>query len=203
MKAFDVLTSIILNEAPISSYVKSFAKKAVSPSAYLKGASNVLSGAQKAASMFTTSTKSLQDTLGGAANVTSKLGSVASDTGKWLRDPLKKNNWWEDGDDINDIDKKAPRVGSKLNVMFNKQPGISTNLTVTGKVVKKIKRPNKLVYRILLPKNQSGANMLEVLFYQNGRTVTTLYKDNKPLSKPNNNSMLTPTANKNIWTLSI
>jgi len=66
MTNFDKLANIILNEAPISSYLKTV----VNPASYVRGAGNVLKGAGKGAGVFTTSSDYLSRGLtktGGAA----------------------------------------------------------------------------------------------------------------------------------------
>lgn len=87
MNKLDLLSKIALNEAPLSSYVKSVGSKVLNPAAYARGAGSVLRGAGKAAGGFTTSTKSLAGTLGGAGNIASGVGGALSKTGQWLKDP--------------------------------------------------------------------------------------------------------------------
>jgi hypothetical protein len=87
MNKLDLLASIVLNEAPLSSYVKSIGSKVLNPAAYARGAGKVLRGAGQAVGGLTTSTKSLAGAMGGAGNVATGIGTGLSKTGQWLKSP--------------------------------------------------------------------------------------------------------------------
>lgn len=90
MKKFDQLSKVVLNEAPLSSYVKSAgsaASKLINPAAYARGAGSLMRGAGKAANLFTTSSNYLAGSLNKIGNAATGVGGALSKTGQWLKDP--------------------------------------------------------------------------------------------------------------------
>jgi hypothetical protein len=119
MNKLEQLAKIVLKEAPLSSYLKAVGRTVTSPAAYAKGAANVLSGAQKAANVFTTSTKSLPTALGAAAGGAQKVAGGLTAAGKWVKQP---------GPEKPAANKKTPmRVpakGNRVDILYGNTPTV-------------------------------------------------------------------------------
>lgn len=87
MNKLNQLAKVALNEAPLSSYIKSIGSKVLNPAAYARGAGKILRGAGKAVGAFQTSSKTLSQSLGTAGNVATGIGGGLSKTGQWIKDP--------------------------------------------------------------------------------------------------------------------
>lgn len=111
MNKFEHLYDIILNEAPLSSYLSRSAKALVNPNNYLKLASKALKGAGSAVNALDTSTKTTPHLLGKMAGGIDKLSGGLSAVGRHLGD------FGEDG-----LLLKVPdslKAGSYLDISYN------------------------------------------------------------------------------------
>jgi hypothetical protein len=178
MNKLEQLNKIILKEAPLSSYVKSIASKAVNPAAYARGAGSLIRGAGNVAGTFTTSTKSTAGTLGAAGNVATGIGGALSRTGQWLKDPgySKKEKPQQTKQQQQQKFQQLPGDLSKTKTSF-----IVNNQQIQAKYIGDLKTG----YPVFRIKGISWAQSVVVEPQQKDKVNIYMYPDKKPnIKKP-------------------